>query len=409
MRLLYIVDGRSPIALNWISYFIHAGHEVHLISTFPCQPVVGVASLKVISVALSEAYGQPEVRSGKLGRLLRQIIPVGFRTQFRQWIAPISLPRAAHALQDDIERIQPDLIHAMRIPYEGMIASLAMEKIWQEHKNQKKIILLISVWGNDFTLHARSTRSIAEQTRRTLKYCDALHTDCQRDLKLAREFDFITHKPSIVLPGGGGVKLDVFYQADDSHEIENRHYDEGDSPILIINPRGFRAYVRNDTFFRAIPFVLEKYPNTRFICTGMAGESQAQKWIAELGIGEKVELLPSVTQHEMAELFRKAQISLSITTHDGTPNTLLEAMASGCFPIAGDIEALREWITPGVNGLLVDPGDASGLAETILTAISKPELRRKASELNIQLIRQRAEFHQVMQAAEEFYCQLLMQ
>ena len=41
----------------------------------------------------------------------------------------------------------------------------------------------------------------------------------------------------------------------------------------------------------------------------------------------------------MAALFRQAQVMLSITTHDGTPNTLLEGLASGCFPIAGDIES----------------------------------------------------------------------
>ena len=93
-----------------------------------------------------------------------------------------------------------------------------------------------------------------------------------------------------------------------------------------------------------------------FFVPGMANESQAQKWIAELGIGDKVELIPHQSQHEMAELFRKSEISLSITTHDGTPNTLLEAMACGCFPIAGDIESIREWITPGKNGMLIDPG-----------------------------------------------------
>ena len=37
------------------------------------------------------------------------------------------------------------------------------------------------------------------------------------------------------------------------------------------------------------------------------------------------------------------------------PEAILEAMALGCFPIAGDIESVREWITPGVNGILVDP------------------------------------------------------
>ena len=118
-------------------------------------------------------------------------------------------------------------------------------------------------------------------------------------------------------------------------------------------------------FFTAIPSVIEKFPQIRFICPGMKGEAQAEKWLAEIGVGDKVELLPNQTRQQMAELFRRSEITLSITTHDGTPNTLVEALACGCFPIAGDIESLREWITPGENGLLVDPGDPEALAEAI--------------------------------------------
>ncbi len=37
MRLIFVADGRSPIAINWISGFAAAGHEVHLVSTFPAS------------------------------------------------------------------------------------------------------------------------------------------------------------------------------------------------------------------------------------------------------------------------------------------------------------------------------------------------------------------------------------
>ncbi len=82
-------------------------------------------------------------------------------------------------------------------------------------------------------------------------------------------------------------------------------------------------------------------------------------WVKTLGIEKSVELLAPRPHAEMAEVYRSAQIIVSPSTHDGTPNTLLEGMACGCFPIAGDLESIREWITDGVNGLLVDPGDPS--------------------------------------------------
>jgi glycosyltransferase involved in cell wall biosynthesis len=197
--------------------------------------------------------------------------------------------------------------------------------------------------------------------------------------------------------------MDIFYPPDNDQGANGMQSRTSKISLQIINSRGIRAYVRNDTFFRAIPSVIDKFPDVHFICPGMRGEEQAQRWVSERGIGDRVELLPHQTRQQMAGLFRQSQISLSITTHDGTPNTLLEAMACGCFPIAGDIESLREWITPGINGLLVDPGDPTALAEAILNAILQPELRRQARERNLEMVKERAEYWRTMQAAEEFY------
>ena len=361
----------------------------------------------IIPVAMSGYYGHLDSGGRGRGRLLRQIVPVTLRTRVRQLFAPFSFPRVVNTLLDVIEKIQPDLIHAMRIPYEGMITSMAMRRIAEAKGELKKPPLLISVWGNDFTLHAKSTPILSTYTRQALQSVDGLHTDCQRDQRLALELGFEATKPRIILPGGGGVQMDIFYPGENGQDANGLRPTSEIKPITIINPRGFRAYVRNDTFFRAIPSVVDQYPEVHFICPGMRGEEQAQRWISEMGIADRVDLLPPQSRQQMAELFRHAQISVSITTHDGTPNTLLEALACGCFPIAGDIESLREWIRPGVNGLLVDPSSPSALAEAILNAISQPDLRRQAREQNLEMVKERAEYWKSMQAAEEFYSRLI--
>ena len=75
----------------------------------------------------------------------------------------------------------------------------------------------------------------------------------------------------VIMPGGGGVVRDLFrpaLPAMESLRPEVREQLEGlsaGSPI-VVNPRGFRAYVRNDTFFRSIPGVLERVPGTMFLC-----------------------------------------------------------------------------------------------------------------------------------------------
>jgi glycosyltransferase involved in cell wall biosynthesis len=125
--------------------------------------------------------------------------------------------------------------------------------------------------------------------------------------------------------------------------------------------------------------------------------------VRELGIADFVRLLPQLTSQEMADCYRQAQVVVSPSTHDGTPNTLLEALACGCFPIAGDLESLREWITPGRNGLLVDPGNPQELADAILHALDQDALRQRAWEINCELIASRADYRRVMPQAEKFY------
>ncbi len=406
MRLLFVADGRSPIALSWIGYFIEGGYEVHLVSTFPCQPIDRLASLEIIPVALSGAISPTERGGGARVNLLRRIVTVRLRTMIRQVAAPLSFPRAVRSLGEVINRVQPELVHAMRIPYEGMITSLAMKQFEEEKPRVRKFPLLISVWGNDFTLHAKSTPSMTNYTRQALKLTDGLHCDCRRDQRLAGELGFEATKPQVLVPCAGGVRMELFYPADGIVTYGTQTRDES-SPVTIINPRGFRAYVRNDTFFHAIPFVLEKNPNVHFVCPGMRGEAQAEKWMAELGLKDKVELLSNQSRQQMAELFRKSQITLSITTHDGTPNTLVEALACGCFPIAGDIESLREWIRPEENGLLVDPGNPKALAEAIVKALSQSEMREAARERNLQMVRERAEYGKCMGMVDEWYRRMI--
>jgi len=316
---------------------------------------------------------------------------VGLRTRIRQWLGPLTLPRAAQRLGDMIQSIQPELVHAMRIPYEGMLAALAMK--------DTDLPLLISVLGNDFTLHARSTPLMRRYTRLALGRATALHTDCQRDQRLAQAWGFDPAKLAIVLPGGGGIQMDVFHP-----DLESAD----EKTPLVLNPRGLRAYVRTDTIFQAIKLVHVQCPQVRFACTGMAGQSEALRWVDELGLDGAVELLSPLSRDQMADLFRQAQVMLSITIHDGTPNTLLEGLASGCFPIAGDIESIREWITSGVNGLLVDPGAPTALAEAIMQALDQPELRARAREINLRLVQERAEYGGVMRQAEAFYQSVLI-
>ena len=388
LRLLFIADGRSPITENWLRYLVNVGHAVHLVSTYPCAPDFDLSSLHILPVAFGDLAGetknQSQANSSQAGRsrqVVRNAVPVSARTHLRQWLGPLSLPAVVPALQKISEEIQPDLVHALRIPYEGMLAALA----------DLPAPLIISVWGNDFTLHAGSTPLTRRYTRNALQKAVGLQVDCYRDLRLARQWGYSKSGPSLIVPTAGGIQTDVFYPA----------------PVVtapaIINPRGFRAYVNNEAFFKSIPLVLNRHPDANFLCPSMESEGRAQKWITRLGIEHSVNLLPRQSRTQMANLFRSSQVVVSPTTHDGTPNTLLEAMACGCFPVVGDLESLREWILPGVNGVLVNPGDPGALAQAVNRALEDDGLRKQAAEYNVRLISEQAEYNLVMSKVVGFY------
>ena len=385
MNLLIIADGRSPITRRWIRMLQPLNYTINLVSTYPCQPVDGVNETILFPVAFAGLSGSQAGGGARGGRKVVSRYR-GLAATLRHWLGPLTITHAEKDYLELLNRLQPDLVHALRIPYEGMLAS----------RTPTGIPLVISTWGNDFTYHAISNGVMGSATRRALLRADGLISDTVRDLRIARAWSFNPAKPAVSVPGNGGIDL---------AEIEN--ITQGIDPAVpwqVINPRGFRSgSVRNDTFFKSIPLILSLYPEVQFICPWMAGQPEALGWVNRLRILDNVSLLPMISQAELWREFARSLVSVSVSEHDGTPNSLLEAIAIGCLPVCGDIESIREWIRNGENGILVDPADAYALAEAVQRGIMDEEFRRAAAARNREIIRERAEITIVRQKVAEFY------
>lgn len=411
MRIAFIVDAHSPIAINWISYFVERGHDVHVLSTYPCAPgTLPGAQVTQAPIAFTgllkngdNNQAEPKRRRALLGSIVRRLRKDATLSKrllaVRDSLASLEIYRHIKTIHDRIAAISPDIVHAMRIPFEGIAAAKAVGP---------EFPLVISVWGNDFTLFAGRDPIINWQTKKALRRADALHCDCLRDARLAQVWGFKSYKPITVLPGAGGVQSQFFYPGLPDGALRDNLEISANTPV-VINPRGFRSYVCNDAFFQAIPLVLRERPETIFLSNSMQNNRAAQTWVERLGIAQNIRLLPSIPREEMADLFRLAQVTVSPSLHDGTPNTLLEAMACGCFPVAGNIESLREWISDGSNGLLCDPRSPEALARVILRALNDNEMRQRAKEQNLKLIAERADYAVVMTCAEKYYRQVIDQ
>ena len=397
MRILLVADGRSPITRNWLRMLSGLDYKISLVSTYPYESIPGLEHQYTLPVAFSGMSGSQVARSGtrrqtRLRGVVARLRPLLLRV--RALLVPMLLAKPRKEFLSIVAELRPDVVHALRVPFEGMLAAVT----------PAEIPLIVSIWGNDLTFHARTSFLMKRQTRRALARADGLLADANRDVRLAFQWGLKVGTPTAVLPGNGGLDLEEINRTLSLSVAHDYTLPEGRP--LVVNPRGFRpGSVHQDVFFASIPQILKEFPQAYFVCTAMQGQPQALKWVQQYRLHEQILLLPYLNQQQLWQLFSRAQVYVSLSSHDGTPNTFLEALACGCFPVVGDIESLREWLEPERTGLLVDPKDPQAAAQAILRALRHPELRERARQENIRVLKKRAEVNGVRKEARNFYAQ----
>ena len=104
--------------------------------------------------------------------------------------------------------------------------------------------------------------------------------------------------------------------------------------------------------------------------------------IARYRLNERVRLRGALRQDQVAALLRDAAIAVlpSVVARDGQmegiPVALIEAMAAERPVIASALSGIPELVDHGLNGLLVEPGNAAALADAIAALLSDTRRRR---------------------------------
>jgi glycosyltransferase involved in cell wall biosynthesis len=100
-------------------------------------------------------------------------------------------------------------------------------------------------------------------------------------------------------------------------------------------------------------------------------------------------------EHEnLLQLMGKSIIYIGNSISDGMPNTLLEAIIMGAFPIQSNPgNATAEIITVGKNGFLIEnPNEENTIADLILKVLKQPELLQKAFEINQKIAKEQLDY-----------------
>ena len=143
----------------------------------------------------------------------------------------------------------------------------------------------------------------------------------------------------------------------------------------------------SDLFLRAAQTALERFPDTIFTLIGNGPE---RKRLEELARELKIEgnIIFAGERHDMPEVYASLNMVVLPSLSEGMPMSILEAMAAGKPVVASSVGAIPSIVLPGRTGLLIEPGDLTGLREAIERLLTTPELCTRLGKAGQTLIRQ---------------------
>lgn len=98
---------------------------------------------------------------------------------------------------------------------------------------------------------------------------------------------------------------------------------------------------------------------------------------SRLGIGERVNFAGWRSRDEVIQSYKKSTLLLFPSRHEGMPNVVLEAMASGLPVIASRIAGNEELVLQDQTGFLVETESIESLRTSLRELIEQPSLRQK--------------------------------
>ncbi len=296
----------------------------------------------------------------------------------------IQMDRYAVKARKLLRKIKPDIVHSHYLTSWGYIAARIGFKP-----------LISSAWGSDVLL--RPNQSFAQKMK--LQYAMNNSTLLTSDAScLSQKMISYGARKSKIKEFPWGVDLKKFFPLLKKNAL----------PPTIIHTRTAGSLYNLEAFLKVIPAVAKVTPGLRvFLKNTGPLQNDIQMAIKELGLETTVKLLSWLSIDELAYYYRNSHIYVSLSKSDSTSISLLEAMASGCFPIVSNIPANREWIEDGINGFLVPREDNRILTKKIVDVFADKELRRSAGAKNLDIIRDRADWIDNTEALKAIYASLV--
>ncbi|WP_231717822.1 glycosyltransferase family 4 protein [Nonlabens sp. YIK11] len=283
---------------------------------------------------------------------LKTKLPKVYNWLERKYDVPVEV-----AFERALLDIQPDVVHSFAL----YVSAAPIKNVMQAHDHIK---WAYSTWGSDLFYFQHQPNYLAD-IKQVLLRVDYLFTDCHRDHQIAVRYGFQGTFLG-VFPGGGGYELDDLKQY--QLPLEQRK---------VIAVKGYQNRSgRAIPVLKALEMIKDQLADYQIVVFGADHEDVFRfREVTERSRSESE--IPNITIHgklahkEVLKLFGKALLYIGNSNSDGMPNTLLEAICCGCYPIQSNPGgATAEIITDGSNGRLItdcdDPEHISLIIKEVL-------------------------------------------
>jgi glycosyltransferase involved in cell wall biosynthesis len=153
---------------------------------------------------------------------------------------------------------------------------------------------------------------------------------------------------------------------------------------------------------KAVPLVLQKRPDARFVVVGqgtgiLKRGINVRNAIDRAGLADKI--IMAGYRWDTPEVFAACDMIVIVSLRtEASPIVLREAFASGRPVIATKVGDIPEIVRDRENGLLIEPGNPQALASAILEFISDPELAARCAANGLRYATENFSFDKMMDA-----------
>ena len=196
-----------------------------------------------------------------------------------------------------------------------------------------------------------------------------------------------------------GVDVELFHRAT-GRKLRKEYGLEGAFVLLFV---GGSAYARRTDVVRTLAKLSRNYDNVRLIIDTPKELEELSKLSQKLGVRDKVLLLNSHSDSELAEVYAASDVFIYPSSTSTWGLVVTEAMAAAKPVIVSREVGASEIIHNGVNGIVVDKALPEDLAKQVETLINDSGLQRKIGENAYQYVKENLSWEKYAKKVESIF------